>query len=259
VKDLTSLIMRFSLVLVLGAFAGILGWWTLFIQDQFQGHEIELEEKQQRITSLEGDVRERDDRILELDVLLAAEKARVRELELAIALLKVDHRVAQIEILAQEPIDGRPGVVRTTLRFVELDEAGNPMGAGQEFILDGSRIYLEALVIKFDDTYVEAGDALRGTSVCLFRRLFTEEISPTNGAELDTTGTRPHPYRDDAPGDPFFDELWKEFWTYASDPELAESKGVRTMHGEAPFIEARVGHKYRVELRASGGLTITSD
>jgi hypothetical protein len=35
--------------------------------------------------------------------------------------------------------------------------------------------------------------------------------------------------------------------------------GVRAIHGEAPFIELRPGKTYRIELRASGGLTLVPE
>ena len=44
-----------------------------------------------------------------------------------------------------------------------------------------------------------------------------------------------------------------------NDPELAASKGVRAIHGEAPFIELREGKTYRIELRSSGGLSIQAE
>ena len=65
----------------------------------------------------------------------------------------------------------------------------------------------------------------------------------------------PAPYAsDDVPE--LYAELWSRFWDYANDPEAAAAKGVRAIHGEAPFIELRPGQTYRVELLASGGLTI---
>ena len=39
----------------------------------------------------------------------------------------------------------------------------------------------------------------------------------------------------------------------------AAEKGVRAIHGEAPFIEVRPGRSYKVELRASGGLSIRAE
>ena len=54
-------------------------------------------------------------------------------------------------------------------------------------------------------------------------------------------------------------KLWMRFWDYANDPEEAASVGVRAIHGEAPFIELREGSSYLVELRSSGGLSLTKE
>ena len=111
-------------------------------------------------------------------------------------------------------------------------------------------------MVKFDDAYVEQGDALRGTSVCLFRRLFGEEQNPSEGELLDPAGLQPLAYTDDEGPHPVHQKIWDRFWDFANDPTLGEGLGVRAAQGEAPFIEAREGQSYLVELRASGGLTI---
>ena len=102
----------------------------------------------------------------------------------------------------------------------------------------------------------EAVDALRGSSVALFKRVFSENQAPNEGVQLDQPRTHPLPHRGDQLPDPFYDDLWGRFWDYANDPELAASKGVRAIHGEAPSIELREGKTYRIELRSSGGLSI---
>ena len=109
------------------------------------------------------------------------------------------------------------------------------------------------------DVAVEQGDALRGTSVCIFRRLFGEEQSPAEGAVLDAAGLQPLAYTDDEGPNPLHQKIWGRFWEIANDPELGESLGVRAAQGEAPFIEAQAGKSYTIELRASGGLTIRTD
>ena len=114
----------------------------------------------------------------------------------------------------------------------------------------------QALDAEFDDRFVEAGDALRGTAICLFRRLFGENQSPSDGVPIDPAGEQPLVYAGDEPPPPLHRDLWNRFWEYANDPDLARERGVRAIHGEAPFIELRPGKRYRVELRASGGLTI---
>lgn len=235
---------KFAFLVVFAGLTAIAGWWTLVARDKLVGHEVELRARDARIAELQGAVELRD--------------RRIRELEFRLELLKIDHRVARIEVLEQGPGPGADGQIETRVRFVELDGQGEPLGQGQIAVVRGERVYLESLVIKFDDSFVEAGDFLRGTSVCLFTRLFGEGTAPEAGTPIDSVGTRPHPYgtAGDAESDLFQAELWERFWDYAHDPEAAAAKGVRAIHGEAPFVRARPGRSYRVELRASGGLSI---
>jgi len=245
--------------IVLGAFLGLAGWWTYFLRDQFVGHKRALE----AIESLEEKVKDRDGRIEVLDLEVGElnedlEQAhrQIRELEVSMWLLKVNHRVARIQVLEQGPSPDDPSATTTLVRFEEIGPDGESVGPSREIEIKGKILYIEGLVIKFDDDYVEGGDLLRGTSVAIFKRMFSENQAPSEGVEIDRPRIHPLPHRGDNLPDPFYEDLWERFWDYANDPELAASKGVRAMHGEAPSIELRPGKTYRVELRASGGLTI---
>lgn len=273
------------------ALALILGWWTLFLRGKLVDHASELEGAKTQIELLEGDLAvsaEQADRLGEdlvaaqteigeknvaigqletaLDAAaikqaateaeLAASEAEVQTLAAAVRLLKVSHRVARLEILSREQTPGGP---ITHLRFVELGPDGNPLDEARELSVEGTRVYVEALVIKFDDDFVEAGDFLRGSSICLFQRVFGERQSPDQGPSIERRSGVPTVYAADHNPDPFYDQLWDHFWTYAGDPKAAQIKGVRALHGEAPFIEAKPGRSYRVVLRASGGLSITPE
>ncbi len=250
---------RFTLILILGALTGVAGWWTLFINDQVNGHQAELQERDERITTLESSLETSRARVEELDAEVEAKTQEIRELKVSMYLLKVDHRVAVIEVIDQVPDPDNPGEVITTVHFIELDENGDPLGEPIEAVVSGKTVYLDSQVIKFEDEYVEGGDYLRGTSVALFRRIFGENQAPSAGTEIDSAGVHPHPYgggQGDGEADVYYAELWQQFWDYANDPEEAAKRGVRAIHGEAPSIEARVGKRYRIELRASGGLSI---
>ena len=250
---------RFALVLILGALTGVAGWWTLFINEQVNGHKAELLQREEQIGALEESLASSQVHIKELDAEVAQKAKEIRELKISMYLLKVDHRIARIEVLDQVADPDNPGDVITTVRFVELDEDGEPLGAGVEATVTGKKIYLDSLVIKFEDEYVEGGDFLRGTSVALFRRIFGENQAPSAGTEIDAAGIHPHPYggaAGDGDSDLYYAELWQRFWDYANDPEAAAERGVRAIHGEAPYIEARPGKRYRIELRASGGISI---
>jgi len=267
-KDLNSLLRT----LFLGGVVLIGGWWTWFLRGELGEQERALaerdgeiaklasrvESRDQQIRDLGLDLQERDAEIRRLDEAVLEREERIRELDAALELLKVDHRVAEIEVLSQ---GSKPGSdeVRTFVRFTELDGEGEPIGEPLEATVEGKTLYVETLVVKFEDDFVEGGDSLKGTSICLFRRLFGEDQSPSGGVPIDAVGVQPLVYGgDDVPPDERQERgrLWSRFWDYANDPELARSRGVRAVHGEAPFIELRPGKSYRVELRASGGLTI---
>jgi hypothetical protein len=55
----------------------------------------------------------------------------------------------------------------------------------------------------------------------------------------------------------FEKQIWDDFWNIANDPQRAQQLGIRAAHGEAVSVQLRPGKTYRLQLRASGGLTIT--
>lgn len=256
--------------IVIGGLVLVLGWWTLFLKTKLTDHEAELVSSRQEVVQLSGQLEERtvqikklgndlmarEEQILSLEADVVAQEQEIQALNVALQLLKVDHRIARIEVLAQGSNGATPGQVRTRLRFTELDGNGQPLGASRELTVEGKTLYVETLVVKFGDNYVEQGDELRGTSICIFKRLFGENQKPSEGEELDPAGFQPAAYTGDEGPNPLHRELWERFWDYANDKDLARQLGVKAMHGEAPFIETRPGMTYRVELRASGGLTI---
>jgi len=199
----------------------------------------ELAEKSARIGKLEKQNQK-----------LAQENAK---LSLALRLMKVDHRVARIDVLDQQVDGDRP---RTRIQFVELTTDGNPIGKPKEFTLDGDVVYVDAWVIKYADEHVEQGDPLRSTSVCLFRRIFGEYQEPSDGFPLDASGSRPAVYSQGNEESAIERDIWANFWQYANNPARAKQNGVRAAHGEAPSIRVEPGKRYRLELRASAGLTI---
>lgn len=227
---------------VYGAFALVLVLAWFQITGAEERHAVEIAARERRIHELEED--------------LQAKQLRIDQLETARRFLKTDHRVARIQVLDQTPEEEDPERVHTTLEFQELGFGGEPLGPPAIITLQGRVAYLDALVIKFEDDYVEKGDFLRGTSICLFRRLFGEFQQPNEGFPIDAAGSRPRAYSAEDTDPAFQRDLWKRFWDYANDRALAEELGVRALQGEAPYMELRPGRSYRVELRSSGGLTI---
>ena len=195
-----------------------------------------------------------DDPILLQRISELEDELSIKEIQLGF--LRERRRVASIEVLEQRQDPGRPGGQVTRFNFQELDPNGKPYSEGNGYEIDGDLLYIDALVIKFDDTFVESNDLLRGSSLLLFRRLFGEHQSPADGFVIDSVGQFPRAYSPEEGAPPFHRDLWKRFWDYALDPEMVRESGVRAMQGEAPFIKLAPGKKYEVDLRTSGGLTI---
>jgi hypothetical protein len=58
---------------------------------------------------------------------------------------------------------------------------------------------------------------------------------------------------------PIEHDIWSNFWQYANNPAKSKQAGLRAAHGEAPSIRLEMGKRYRVELRASAGLSIVAE
>jgi hypothetical protein len=195
----------------------------------------------------------------EVNALRREKETLTRELKrllTALQLHKVDHRVAQLVVLDQQVVENGQHL-STTFQFVEVDEQGHWRGAAQRFSIVGDVVYIDARVVKFADEHIEQADPFRSTSICLFRRLFGEFQTPNEGFVLDPDGSRPVAYGHGSGLSDFERDLWSKFWYFANHPEEASKIGIRAIHGEAPSIKLEKNKLYNLELRASGGLSIT--
>ena len=249
------------------------GWigFRSYFADKFALMETEerLALSDAEIVRLSQDLDDKTSRIEKLDAQLTASRVEakqlardvqekikeIKRLETAVTLLKVDHRLARIDVLSQQG-SKEDGDLVTEFSFVEVDKDGNPLDQARHFSIEGDVLYLDAWVVKFTDEYVEQGDLLRSTSICLFRRLFGENQHPSDGFSIDPVGSQPVAYRTDSQPSEFEQRLWSRFWDFANDPQMARKEGVRAAHGTAPYIKLRPGKRYRVQLRASDGLSI---
>lgn len=180
------------------------------------------------------------------------------KLKQRILFLRERNRVAYIDVIEQESGQDNRSGLRTTFLFHELDSEGNPLSQPREFSIDGTLLYVDAQVIKFDDAFLEDAGLEPGSSLLLFRRLFGEYQAPADGYALDSSPRPPEAYSAEAAQGGFSDELWQNFWDYANRPEVLERTGVRAMHGEAPSMQLQPGRRYQVELRSSGGLSLNA-
>ena len=198
--------------------------------------------------------RELQRQLAERDVQIQALKERAQALEAAVRLLRHTERRARIVVLDQTR--GSDNQLTTRIRFSEINPAGDPVGEPRDFEISGDEIYVDTLVIKFEDEFVTAGDALKGRSLLLFRRIFSDRLRPADALVLDREGQIPQAYAAEKAPSAFERELWAQFWTLANDPAEAKKRGVRALHGEAVSTRLTKSGVYAVTFRSTGELTI---
>ena len=167
-----------------------------------------------------------------------------------------EQRVAEVCILDQQrPADES---VRTTLRFQEFRQSGQPL-APLVITLPGEEIYVDAFVTIFDGNAVKSGQA---KSLYLFRRIFTEQMAPQVGFPLyrsEGSGDGiPQPYVQQGVDRSIQQRVWSDLWRVIEDNAYAATQGVRTTFGQAVYAKMQVGQCYTLTLQHSGGLLLHS-
>lgn len=256
---------------IAGVLVGLMAMGAWFGYSNYNAGERERLQTQQELTSLQSSLetanrelsdkvallQQREQEIAQLQQRNALQAAEIEHLNTAMRLLKVDRRLAQIRVVNQQPDDS--GQLVTDIRFVEVNDQGQPIDAPRDFRIRGDVVYIDYWVVKFDDAYIEQSDLDRSTSICLFRRVFGEFQEPQDGYVLDDVGSRPKAYGRNGPLSDFERQIWRDFWEFANEPQKAAALGIRAAHGEAVSVKLRPGKQYRVQLRASDGLSITPE
>ncbi len=250
---------RTGLLALLMAGAGFGGWkaYTLYHEPQQL-----LAAKQQELDALSGqlaaartDLVASNERAQRLATEVELKKAIIAKLETAMGFLKLRHRIAHLHVVDQSENDA--GEVISKVEFFEVDEDGKPVSdARKTFDIVGDRVYIECLVAKFDDKYIEENALDRNTAICLFQRIFGEHQEPKDGFPLDQIGTSPASYARYGETTEFEKRIWADFWNIASNPAKAKELGIRAAHADAPSIQVREGVTYELELRTTGEFTL---
>ncbi|PHR86265.1 MAG: hypothetical protein COA78_38125 [Blastopirellula sp.] len=244
ISTVNSTIRTFLAMVIVAAVS--IGSW--FGYNVYHEGELKLEQTQ-------FDLKEANASIVVLEKDLVLKEEEIDSLELRIKLLKVDRRVAHLEVTNQIT-DEASGKITTQIRFIEVTEEGDPIGQPRTFTIEGDMVYVDYWVVKFDDKYIEASDPFRATSICLFRRIFGEHQKPSNGFEIDALGSRPAIYGKSDELNEYEQTIWSDFWSFANDSEKAAKQGIRAAHGEAVSVKVKNGKTYKLELRSSDGLSI---
>lgn len=258
VKVINSTVRTLLVLIMLGIIGGGGYWGYLKISEEqrkAEAVERELVGLQDKLgqTSKALQLSQAENGTLKIDV--EQKRQEIEKLRTRLQLLKVDTRLARLDVLSLVPgPEGQPPTCK--VRFTELSPSGEPLSAGKEFEFNSDVIYVDNWIVQFDDKFVEAADIDKGTSLCLFRRIFSDQQKPNDGFSLDEIGMRPQAYSRGGETSDFEKEIWSKFWDFANNKNKAEQMGIRAANGEAVSIKIRPDMSYMLKLRASGGLTI---
>lgn len=244
-----------SILICLVGYGG--GWLFTYLSPdlRLQHKEHELKQVSAQLDTAQQQLNNQHAMLVQMDQDLQASQHRIVQLDTSLSLMKVNKRIAQVNVIRQTP-DPTTGDVFTEFTFQEVDSEGRSVDQPRPFRIQGDMLYIDYWIVKFTDEFVEQASLDRSTSICLFRRLFGEFQEPYQGFTLDEVESRPNIYNRNGMITEFERQIWSDFWEFANDPGRAAAKGIRAAHGEAVATRLRAGQSYRVMLRASDGLTI---
>lgn len=148
-----------------------------------------------------------------------------------------------------------PSTISTSVNFIELNEQGREIGK-RTYTIPGATLFVDAWTVRFPQDDVVGGDLLRGRSLVLLRRMYSDCMNPKDGFPIDTPGGIPDGY---AAGDAqkFEQAIWKHFWILATQPDSAVREHVRVAQGEAVYKPVSTGQTYELQVENAGGITLT--
>ena len=238
VKTINSVI-RTSMMLV---FLGVFGYFGYLGYDQYIRPGIEAKQIKKQMEALQVKYNE--------------QSAELAKTQTALKLIKVDQRRALVKIL-DKGTDKESGEPYFDVEFMEIDKSGKPISQPREFHCRGSLLFVDSWVVKFEDKYVEAAEDLRSASLCVFKSIGGDIDGYGGGHSLDrndeTTNTA---YGTLNPMSEFEKKIWDDFWIVANDPLRQEELGIRANHGQVNYLQVQPGMVYKVDLRASDGLSL---
>jgi hypothetical protein len=175
--------------------------------------------------------------------------ANNEKLKAAITSLTHEDQIGFAKVLKQEE---RDGTLYTTLKFVETAR-GDILNKvlEKEYEIEGDIIHFDALIVTFSD---EAVMDSKARSLYLWRRIYGENMTPSEGYDIETPGTHPERYagllRDlRLPEQQMF---WEAIWDLANDPEALRDHGIKAVYGNAVYKRLQPGLIYVFKIGADG-------
>lgn len=172
-----------------------------------------------------------------------------KKLKQAIGTLTHEDQIGFAKVLKQEKRDGK---LYTTVRFVETAR-GDMLEKvlEREYEIEGDIVHFDALIVTFDDQMVMDGKA---RSLYLWRRVYGENMSPSEGYDIESPDTVPVRYAEllhelKMPEQRMF---WDAIWDLANNPYALREHGIKAVYGNAVYKRLRPGLIYVFKIGNDG-------
>jgi len=171
------------------------------------------------------------------------------KLKEAITTLTHEDQIGFAKVIKQEEREGR---LYTTIKFVETarDDMLNKV-LEREYEIEGDVVHFDALIVTFSDQAVMDGKA---RSIYIWRRVYGDTMSPSEGYTIATPGTHPERYagllRDlKLPEQQLF---WEAIWDLSNNPEALRDHGIKAVYGNAVYKRLQPGLIYIFKIGTDG-------
>lgn len=191
--------------------------------------------------------------LVEMEAIQQEMEQRIEAKEAMIERLNRSSRLAHITVTDQQ-VAPSGEVVQTELLFIELDDDGGEL-ARQAFTLPGDVLFVDAWTVKFHQDDIADGHPLRGQTLVLLRRIYSDRMPPIDGYPIDVPGGVPPGYASGERAE-FEQRVWEHFWKLATDADAAAAMGVRIAQGEAVYKPVRPGRVYELIVDSAGGMSL---
>lgn len=172
------------------------------------------------------------------------------ELNQAITNLTQEEQIGFATVLSQEA--DALGQVATRLKFVQT-AAGNPKEIVDEqvFTIEGDVIHFDALIVKFNDSYVRSGTE---RALYLWRRIYGEHTAPEQGKAIAIPDSAPERYYAISKALKVKDRdiFWQAIWSLANDPQRLSEYGITAVFGNSIYTKVEPGKVYLFKIGATG-------
>lgn len=174
-----------------------------------------------------------------------------KTLKKSIANLTDESKIGYARVISQTK-DEKGKILTTTLKFVETARDNESQKVlEREYTIQGDIVHFDALIVKFSDKMVMDG---RKRSLYLWRRIYSENIAPSAGFQIEEFGAQPMRYFEIFKELPLKDRqvFWSAIWDLANNPDQLAEYGISAIYGSVTYTQLRKGLIYIFRITPTG-------